>query len=89
MCNVHVTDWRLLLFNCLKREEKAFDPSVEALTQRVQELRNSITSFIVKLEQEHPVISWFVAYRFIDVDTVKYYCVCEYITHSHGSERLL
>jgi len=37
-----------------------FDPSVEALTQRVQELRNSVTSFIFKLEQEHPVISWLV-----------------------------
>lgn len=42
----------------MQRDEKLFDPSVEALTQRVQELRNSITAFIVKLEQEHPVISW-------------------------------
>lgn len=42
----------------MQRDEKLFEPSVDAVTQRVQELRNSITSFIVKLEQEHPVISW-------------------------------
>ena len=53
--------WHLLLWMVVKRDDRLFDPSVEAVTQRVQELRNSITSFIVKLEQEHSVINWFVA----------------------------
>lgn len=42
----------------MQRDEKLLDPGVEAVSQRIQELRNSITSFIVKLEQEHSVISW-------------------------------
>jgi len=49
---------------------------MEALSQRVQELRNSITSFIVKLEQEHSVISWFVDHIYVNCSChVRFYLV--------------
>jgi mediator of RNA polymerase II transcription subunit 8 len=42
----------------MQRDEKLLDVTVDALIQRVQELRNSVTAFIIKLEQEHAIITW-------------------------------
>ncbi|XP_071954439.1 mediator of RNA polymerase II transcription subunit 8-like [Antedon mediterranea] len=38
--------------------EKAFETSLEAIITRVQDLKHSIGSFILKLEHEHQMLNW-------------------------------
>lgn len=42
----------------MQKEEKQLELSVEALIQRVSELKNSIAAFLVKLEHEYDKMSW-------------------------------
>lgn len=42
----------------MQKEEKQLEMSLEALIQRVAELKNSIGSFIAKLEHEYETMSW-------------------------------
>ncbi|KAK2167382.1 hypothetical protein LSH36_28g01043 [Paralvinella palmiformis] len=47
-----------MAFRKHQREEKQIDATVEALIQRVTDVKNSISSFIAKLESEYETISW-------------------------------
>ncbi|CAG0897948.1 unnamed protein product [Darwinula stevensoni] len=40
------------------REEKALEFATDALTQRIQDLKNSIGQLLAKLEHEHETINW-------------------------------
>ncbi|KAM7288034.1 mediator of RNA polymerase II transcription subunit 8 [Ixodes scapularis] len=42
----------------MEREEKALDIALDAMISRTQDLKNSIASFIVKLETEYETLQW-------------------------------
>lgn len=42
----------------MQKEEKQLELSVDALIQRVSELKNSIAAFLLKLEHEYETMSW-------------------------------
>eukprot|EP00918_Siedleckia_nematoides_P076508 GHVU01167231.1.p1 GENE.GHVU01167231.1~~GHVU01167231.1.p1 ORF type:complete len:255 (+),score=34.64 GHVU01167231.1:174-938(+) len=42
----------------MQREEKQLETSVEALIQRITELKTSIATFLMKLEHEHATLTW-------------------------------
>ncbi|XP_002730817.1 mediator of RNA polymerase II transcription subunit 8-like [Saccoglossus kowalevskii] len=42
----------------MQNQEKALELSLEAMISRVQDLKNSITQFIMKLEHEHETLDW-------------------------------
>ncbi|XP_077981522.1 mediator of RNA polymerase II transcription subunit 8-like [Glandiceps talaboti] len=42
----------------MQNQEKALETSLDAMLSRVQDLKNSITQFIMKLEHEHETLSW-------------------------------
>ena len=47
-----------IMYINLQKEEKQLELAQEALIQRVTELKNSIGSFIMKLEHEYESLSW-------------------------------
>ncbi|XP_070564120.1 mediator of RNA polymerase II transcription subunit 8-like [Ptychodera flava] len=42
----------------MQNQEKALDFSLDAVLNRVQDLKNSISQFIMKLEMEHETLNW-------------------------------
>ncbi|KAH8035105.1 hypothetical protein HPB51_004346 [Rhipicephalus microplus] len=42
----------------MEREEKALDVALDAMISRTQDLKNSIASFIIKLETEYETLQW-------------------------------
>lgn len=40
------------------REEKVLDVALEVLISRVNDLKNAIAAFIIKLEHEHETLNW-------------------------------
>lgn len=42
----------------MEREEKALDIALDAMISRTQDLKNSIASFIMKLENEYETLQW-------------------------------
>lgn len=42
----------------MQREEKRLESALEALLQRVNDLKVSIHSLIMKIEHEHATLSW-------------------------------
>lgn len=48
------------VFDFQQREEKQLEASVESLISRVAHLKNSLQSFIYKLENEYDRMAWYV-----------------------------
>ncbi|XP_064625327.1 mediator of RNA polymerase II transcription subunit 8-like [Lineus longissimus] len=42
----------------MQREEKQLEASLDAITQKVRDLKNSLTTFLLKLEHEYEVLNW-------------------------------
>ncbi|XP_013781668.1 mediator of RNA polymerase II transcription subunit 8-B-like [Limulus polyphemus] len=42
----------------MDREEKALEAAIDALISRTQDVKNSLTSFLMKLETEYETINW-------------------------------
>lgn len=50
--NVHIS------FDFFQKEEKQLEATVDALIHRVQDIKNSIASFLFKLENEYQTLNW-------------------------------
>uniref|UniRef100_A0A8C9DGG4 Mediator of RNA polymerase II transcription subunit 8 n=1 Tax=Prolemur simus TaxID=1328070 RepID=A0A8C9DGG4_PROSS len=57
MCHAHVC-WGNQLFLLMQREEKQLEASLDALLSQVADLKNSLGSFIYKLENEYDRLTW-------------------------------
>ena len=42
-----------------QKEEKQLESTVNALIQRVQDIKNSIAGFLIKLENEYQTLNWY------------------------------
>ena len=48
-----------------QREEKELEASIDALVHKTKELKTSIVSFLLKLENEHEYLQWYVLYMWL------------------------
>lgn len=41
-----------------QKEEKQLEATIDALIHRVQDIKNSIAAFLIKLENEYQTLNW-------------------------------
>lgn len=58
VCPARTLSWVIRLFLLVQREEKQLEASLDALLSQVADLKNSLGSFIYKLENEYDRLTW-------------------------------